>query len=204
MVTAAPPPPLSKITNLQDYSSQFFRSSVSAGPAHPAAPKHRVPAPPRSPAPPPLAPPRGGTCSVGGAGPGSRAVIGGVRATAATLCPTGRPRVTEKQNGWNPFAPSSDTSPAGVALYQPRCIPRLSSRAERPPKQGKVAADRNRLVFHLTGCLVSADCCPLTSEPLRRPGCQQAADGSLGIPQFTSWTGPRLGESSATYPESLN
>lgn len=57
MVTAAPPPPLSKITNLQDYSSQFFRSSVSAGPAHPAAPKHRVPAPPRSPAPPPLAPP---------------------------------------------------------------------------------------------------------------------------------------------------
>ena len=89
--------------------------------------------------------------------------------------------------------------PFGYALYQPRCVPRLSSRAERPPKQGKVAADRNRLVFHLTGCLVSADCCPLTSEPLRRPGCQQAADGSLGIPQFTSWTGPRLGESSATY-----
>lgn len=141
---------------------------------------------------------------MGGAGPGSRAVIGGVRATAATLWPSGRPRVTEKQNGWNPFAPSSDTSPSGVALYQPRCVPRSSSRAGRPPKQGRVAADRNCVVFHLTGCLVSADCCPLTSEPLRRPGCQQAADGSLGIPQFTSWTGPRLEESSATYPESLN
>lgn len=48
---------------------------------------------------------------------------------------SGRPRVTEKQNGWNPFAPSSDTSPAGVALYQPRsCLARPPG--PEGPKQG--------------------------------------------------------------------
>lgn len=112
MVTAAPTPPLSKITNLQDYSSQFFRSLCLSW----------TPTPGRWPRPstgsqrllgaPPLRPwlrLRADTRSVGGAGRGSRAVIGGVRATGATLWPPGRSRVTEKQNGWNPFAPSSDT-----------------------------------------------------------------------------------------------
>lgn len=68
------------------------------------------------------APPHGGTTwephpfSSGsastGAGSGSRALIGGVRATAATQWSTGRARVTEISKSWNPIAPSADPAPA--------------------------------------------------------------------------------------------
>ena len=70
-----------------------------------------------SPAPPPVGtaweprPLSSGSASTR-AGLGSRALIGGVRATAATQWWTGRARVTEIWKGWNPNAPSADSAPA--------------------------------------------------------------------------------------------
>lgn len=130
----------------------------------------------RSPAlPRPLAPDPaswGGARSVGGANSWSRAVIGGVRETAPLPRSTGRAEVAENSNSWNPFAPKR--GPFGLGY---RCVINQQDAFLASPL-GPDGALRmrgwllnwNRLVFHLTGCLVSVECIPSTPEPLRCRG----------------------------------
>ena len=126
----------------------------SRSPAFRTAPGTASEPRPRPRAPPPVPGPRLRRArSVGGASSRSRAVIGRVRATAATPWSTGRAAgswVTEKSNGWDPSRQARTLRPRESLPCQPAaCVPRPSSRVTRPPEDGRVAAEIGTASFFI-------------------------------------------------------
>lgn len=155
----------------------------------------------------PLAPPPLGARSEGGAGSGSRSVIGRVGATEATPWSTRRAvraGVTEKSNVWNNSSRQAATLRLlELLLYQPAgCAPHRPFGVTGPPEDGRAAAKQEPSCLSSDRLPSKWDAIPSTPEPSRRRGFQQPVEGKLGIMQFPTCTA--LHKSSATFPGSLN